>query len=140
MKTQGAPARCDGCKKKRDLTQRMDMPGVHPKGAQEPRAAWLCDACQGKKKAKRKPAPDFWIIATMESETCHWLAAGRTKEEALQALKKKWDAVVVPKGGRKWDSFTKDDGESCFDYYGGRIQQVLPGKAYLDGEDERGWV
>ena len=78
------------------------------------------------------------IVVTMESESKSWLAVGRTEEEATAALEKCWNQIVPPLGGETWDKSNGGGGGDAGDYYGLRVQHVVLGKGYCDGEDEKG--
>lgn len=77
------------------------------------------------------------IVITMESESKDWIAVGRTEAEARAALAKKWDEEVPPAGGETWKQIKSSDKGDAADYYGACVMHVLPGRAYVDGFDER---
>jgi hypothetical protein len=87
---------------------------------------------------RRKQEQGPLIVVTMESESKSWLAVGRTEEEARAGLRKRWDEIVVPLGGETWDRSNRGGAGDAGDYYGLRVQHVVLGKGYCDGEDEKG--
>jgi hypothetical protein len=81
--------------------------------------------------------PAALVVITMHAQGKDWLAVGRTEEEVHAALAKKWNEEVPPRGGLTWAKFKADREENPDDYYGATVQHVVPGRAYVDGFDER---
>jgi hypothetical protein len=108
---------CDGCGARATLDQRVDLPATR-----DGRAPMLCSKCQGRT-PKQKTAPTVWVV-TMPGHY-EWVAVGRTKQEALDGLRKAWNRHSP----EKWLTFYNSHGRSTpADYFGAHFHEMKMGE------------
>lgn len=73
------------------------------------------------------------VVITMDAHNIQWLAVGYTVAQAKAGLKKQWDV----RSAMSWDLFTQQKGSDPMDYFGAWVWETRPGKAYIDGFDEK---
>ena len=79
-------------------------------------------------------------VAEMTSESEDWIAVGRTQEEALDALRSRWNkraAMIRRDGGTlpNWDDQFADEPDSPSTYYDVTLRRLEIGKGYIGGDD-----
>lgn len=70
------------------------------------------------------------FVATMESESMSWVSLGSTKEEALEAIRKKWNTRqrVLKKSGRIYGTMIFKNTEDIDNYYGISVYELNCGE------------
>lgn len=77
---------------------------------------------------------DVVYVAEMESERFTWMGIGRTPEEAVAAIGKRWDRQQRDRGGNLfWDD--TDTGESLPEYYGVNVRKMRIGEGYMETDE-----
>lgn len=86
-------------------------------------------------------AKKFWVI-TMTTRKFEFIAAGITEDEAMAAMKRRYDKHInsIPMSNRgdalTWDQFIEKEGTNPVDFFDTTTKLVACGRAYLDDETE----
>lgn len=77
------------------------------------------------------------FIATMESESCSWVALGNTEDEAKIALMERWNKRQrhLKQNGTINQTWIINNPKYLEEEYGIRVVELQPGQCKMDWED-----